>query len=270
MKKYIIITILAFLSSQLFSQETDSVVVSTSTAQDTSDLNMSEIKFDKDGLSVYIGREKNRERNKKITTDWIGLDIGFEGVHIKENKLIGDGLNPFDLRPYKSTNLNLHIVRQHARITKGFGIEWGLTMEFHKYMFNHPVIMPENQDQATFELDPENKYRKYRWNYSYLSVPLLFSFETNPEDVSESFHFQAGVYGGVQLGSNFKVKGGGDKMKTRDDFNLNLFRYGLRAAVGYGPITIYGMLALNDLFDKEHNGGYVVQPYSVGISVIPF
>ena len=267
MKNYIFLLLISFFAVQLAAQETDTIPDNArGPARNIDSLDGRTISLGSDGL--IIGRRPTE--NKKIRTKWIGLDIGFEGLDIKENVLVGDGLDPFDLRPYKSTNVNLHVVRQSAQLSKSFNLEWGLTLEFHKYMFNHPVMMVEDQDQVTFSLDNENKYRKYRWSYSYLSAPFMIGYESNPRDLAQSFHLQAGVYGGVQLGSNFKVKNNDDKIKVRDDFNLNQFRYGLRAGVGFGPLTLYGTLALNDLFEEDHNGGYVARSYSVGISIIPF
>ena len=97
----------------------------------------------------------------------------------------------------------------------------------------------------------------------------MLTFETHPRRF-HSFHFAAGGFGGVLLGGSFKIKTNDGKEKIRDNFNLNQFRYGVRAQVGFGPLIFYSQIALNELFDKDENAGFEVYPFSWGISIWPF
>jgi hypothetical protein len=71
------------------------------------------------------------------------------------------------------------------------------------------------------------------------------------------------------LGANHKIKNGG-KVKVKDNFGLNQWRYGFRGEFGYGPLIFYGMVGLNGLFEDDKDGGYDVTPYSVGLVLWPF
>ena len=72
------------------------------------------------------------------------------------------------------------------------------------------------------------------------------------------------------LGANFKTKGGGDKTKVRDNFNLSKWKAGFRGEIGYGPVILYGTWSLTELFEEKKNGGFEVIPYTIGIQLLPF
>lgn len=104
---------------------------------------------------------------------------------------------------------------------------------------------------------------------TYLTVPLLLNLETNPDKKSNSFRLSAGMYGGVRIASRTKVKTEDKlKLKQRDDFNLNAFRYGPMVRIGYGWFNVYAQYALSDLF--ADNQGPELTPVTFGISIRAF
>ncbi len=207
-----------------------------------------------------------------VETRWILFDLGSTVLTSDETySLPQNDIDPFEQRIFKSTNVNLHLVRQRMNIIKGIvNLEYGLGFGFYKIMFENPVKLVPEQPQVTFEYNPETDYKKTRLSYSYLQLPLMLSFETKPEDRSKSFHISAGGYFGVRTGANHKTKMDGDKDKKKDDFNINSFQYGLRAQLGYGPFNLYATYRLDELFDPDKDNGYELHPFSIGVILLPF
>ncbi len=258
MKKNALILIFTLCTLAIFGQQ-DSVP-----AQDVQD-------------TIVPSYSRNYEYSKKYrsrrnTKTRFGLiDFGTSGMATPETYRLENGIDPFELRPWKSTNINLHFVQQRVSLAGGyFNLVYGLTWEMHRAFFDNPVVLLPDTPEATFEFIPDANFKKNRLSYSYLTVPLMFNIKSNPRYSYRSLHISAGVYAGVLLGANFKTKEKGNKEKTRDNFGLNTWRYGLRAELGYGPVILYGTMALNDLFDEDKDGGYEVTPFSVGLVLWPF
>ncbi len=223
-----------------------------------------------DFLKVYSSSDRS-VRFSRIRTRWFLLDLGFDFLNPQESYVLDNGIDPFEQRIGKSTNVNIHLVQQKMPFAKGhMAFKYGLSLNMHKYMFDNPVVWDDTSPQVNILFDEEERYRKYRYSNTYLTVPVMLNFSSNPRRSIRSFYLGVGGYAGVLLSSNFKVKGGGDKDKERDNFHVNIFRYGLRGEIGFGPVVLYTQYALNEMFQEEENGGFVLNPFSVGIQIWPF
>jgi hypothetical protein len=224
-----------------------------------------------DTVDILIGDPDQPKVLKDIKTRWFLFDLGFDMLSTKEDYRLSNGIDPFELRMGKSTNVNIHAMQQRINLVNHHvNLKWGLTFEFHKHYFDNPVMLLEDQPDVTFAWDGERNLRKYRLSYTYLTMPVMLNFETNPKKGWKSFHFNIGAYGGPRIDSNFKVKGKDVKDKYRDNFQLSKWRYGIRSEIGYGPFQFYGTVALNKLFQDSKNSGYEVTPFSIGLIIIPF
>ena len=224
-----------------------------------------------DTVDILIGNPDKPKVLKNIKTRWILFDLGLDMLSTDQDYTLSNGVDPFELRTGKSSNVNIHLFQQRINLIKHHvNLKWGMTFEFHKYYFDNPVMLQEDAPEVTFLYDGERNLRKYRLSYSYLTMPVMLNFETNPKRGWKSMHFNIGGFGGPRMGSNFKVKGSGTKDKYKDSFSLSKWRYGIRAEIGYGPFQFYGTYALNELFQESKNNGYEVTPFSIGLILIPF
>ncbi len=222
------------------------------------------------GEKEIIINERTR-RYKPFHTRWGIVDFGISGMAPDQTYRLENGIDPFEQRLIKSTNINIHILQSRLGVAQGhLNLVYGLTFEAHKYFLDNPVILLDDQPEVTFEFVEGVNYKKNRLSYSYLTVPLMLNIKSNPRRPYRSFHLSAGVYGGFLLGANFKTKTRDDKVKTKDNFALNNWRYGLRGEIGYGPLIFYGTVALNELFEEDKNNGYQITPYTVGVILWPF
>ncbi len=118
-------------------------------------------------------------------------------------------------------------------------------------------------------VESQEPVKKSKLAVSHLHIPLLLKFETNPNNRKKSFEIGAGAFGGVLLSARTKIKTlDGQKTKHWDDFNLNKFRYGFVAELGYGWFNIYGSYSLSEMFAKGQ--GPVANPVSFGLTIVGF
>lgn len=247
------------ISVQLYAQENDQTYRDTTIYRDTDH-------------KEYSWKNRNHShRYKRIRTRYGLVDIGVSALSSPTTYRLENGIDPFELRMLKSLNLNLHLVQQRVSLANRYvNLVYGLTIESHRYRFDNPVVLLDDTPEVQFEFFEDRNFKKNRLAYTYLSVPLMFNFKSNPKYPYRSFHLSAGGFAGLLLGANFKTKEKGDKEKIKDNYGLNTFRFGLRGEIGYGPLILYGTYALNDLFDPDKDNGYEVTPFSIGLIVWPF
>lgn len=221
-------------------------------------------------LEINLGKDRTK---KNVHTRFVLFDLGFDTYTTKETYFLPNGgPDPFEISVGKSTNVNIHLIQQRVNLIKHkVNLAYGIYFAFHKYYYTNKIVQLPDQQQVTFEYHPEENWKKNRLSYSFINVPLMLNFETNPSRHWRSFHINAGVYAGVRLGANFKIKeNGGSKTKVRDQYQLNNFRFGLRGEFGYGPFNVYVTYSLTDLYDKDKNNGYILTPIQFGFILIPF
>ena len=214
---------------------------------------------------------RKRSSFRKVKTRYGLVDLGFSALYSPSTYQLDNGIDPFELRLWKSTNFNLHFVQQRVSlIDRYLNAVYGLTLESHRYFFDNPVVLLEDTPEVSFDFRQGTNFKKNRLTYTYLTVPFMLNLKSNPRYSYRSFHLSVGGFAGLLLGANFKTKVKGNKEKIRDNFGLNTFRYGIRTEVGYGPLIFYGTYTLNNLFDKDKDGGYEVTPFAIGLVVWPF
>ncbi len=215
----------------------------------------------------FMGKKEKELKNVK--TRFVLLELGLNG-YINDGTLsTPTGYQNLELQYSKSINVNLHLFRQRVNLIRHHvNLMYGLGFEFNDYRFANDVTLVEEQPELTF--DPlDEPLKKSKLAATYLNLPLMVNFETNPADKKQSFRLSAGGFAGVLLGARTKYKTEANrKVKVRDDYNLNNFRYGLTGGIGYGWFNLYANYALSDMFAE--NQGPVVQPFNVGLVIIGF
>jgi len=216
----------------------------------------------------------NKKPNtKNVKIRWLLVDLGLSTYLSK------DGFNlpqtaeyePFEQNLWKSTNWNLHLMRMRINIYKHVvNLQTGLGFEFYRYNWTNNYDLPEGQANLV-PVKSGTDYDKNRMHSSWVTVPLMVNFETNPNKTNRSFHFSVGGYAAARLGTNIRQEGPDIKdRKLRDDFNQNNFRYGLTSVIGYGPISVFANYSLVPLFKTENTAFPELYPFNFGICLIPF
>ena len=225
----------------------------------------SQIRIDDDG-NVEIGQEK---LDREFDGHWSGFYLGVNGYMTEDNNLtLPDEYKELDLTYEKSINVQLNIFEQNFNlIRERFGLVTGLGFEWNNYRFDNDVVLVDGDDGIDFkQKDPEKTYEKSKLVVSYLTLPLLFEFQTNSDNDISSFHIAAGAAGGLRIGSHSKNVIDGDKNKQRSDFHMNPFKLDGMVRIGWGKLNLYAAYDVVPLFKDDK--GPELYPFNVGVQIL--
>lgn len=261
MKKTIFAIAVMVNAAVTFAQNTD---------PDTVRMNIGtrEVIIIKSSSTTVVDVEGGEKKKKEYSNDgrWAGVDFGINMLMNNQFQTKFPADKHWENDPSKSFNWNLNLFDRRINLYKDYvGITTGLGFNFTQVGFKNNRLLKENADSIWSVIDTVNNYSKNKLRATYLQVPLLLEFNTN-SDPDKSFHFLAGVIGGVRIGSSMKTKiaSGNTKERTKGTFGLNPFKLDATVRAGYGDWGIYANYALISMFDKEKTTE--VYPLSFGIS----
>jgi hypothetical protein len=174
-----------------------------------------------------------------------------------------------DLNTAKSSSFNIIATPVSLGFSRHFGIVTGLGVNFNNYRFdgNNSLTVGDGGIVAPAYPDEGINYDKSKLATVYGILPVMLEVQI-PVTHSSTINLGAGVIGAVKLGSHTKTvyhDDGKQKEKNRNDFNLNVLRYGVTARAGYEMIQVYGTCYLSPMFEK--NKGPELYPFEVGIAL---
>ncbi len=145
------------------------------------------------------------------------------------------------------------------------GVRWNLSyyrLERRDFQFSEGLLAStDNIEEAIIPVDKE--IRKHRILGNYISIPLMLDLDANPGSKLKGLRLSVGYVYSILLTGSYKLKyEDKEKIRFRDDFNLNPLLGKFEARVGYGPIRFYIQYGLDGLFDQ---GGPNVIPLSFGL-----
>jgi hypothetical protein len=219
-------------------------------------------------MSFSVGASKP----KKAGGNWAGLDIGFNGLYNKNSGFdTPSGYDFLELIPEKSIAVNLNLFEQEFKLYKRYVLaSTGIGLSYNNYRFRKNISLIPDTNRVTFTADSIN-LRKNKLTVSYLTIPVLLTFNTS-EEAKKAFHITTGLLFSYKLGSHTKQvyteNGHKKKDKVFDDFNIDPLRYDATLRIGYREFTAFANYSLTNLF--KNNRGPELQPWTVGISLVPF
>jgi|WetSurMetagenome_2_1015567.scaffolds.fasta_scaffold21711_2 hypothetical protein len=226
-----------------------------------------------DDTDIRFGRiEEKKERiiNKKFRGHWAGLEWGVNNFLDKGNTLSREGEDWFmDLNTGRSWALNLNFFQYSLGFgTSHAGLLTGMGLEYNNYFFDNNITIVEMGDMVIADTLQGN-VAKTKLTTTFLRIPLIFEFQFPNTTRSKRVFISAGIVAGLKLGSHTKVMYKGDngknKDKNNDDFNINPFRYGFTARVGFGNMCVFGDYYFTPLFVA--NKGPELHPFTVGLAM---
>ena len=231
---------------------------------------------DEEDFEVDIFEEEFEEsddpadRRKSFDGHLGGIEIGYNNFTsgrwlTNETPLEGW----LDLNTAKSTSFNIVAPPVSLGFTRHFGLVTALGINFNNYRFdgnNTIVVDGEGIITPSYPADPV-RYDKSKLATVYGILPVMLEVQI-PVSYSSTINLGAGVIGAAKLGSHTKVvyhNDGKQKDKNRDDFNLNVLRYGVTARAGYEMIQVYGTCWLSPMFEKGR--GPELYPFEIGLAL---
>jgi len=211
---------------------------------------------------------------------WAGFELGLNNYVDKNNNFDlpvyanGQKASFMDLNPTHSwafalnfLEYNIPLIKKYVGLTTGMGLEW------NGYYFKNNVKLTERNDSIV-GIDPGNgiSYAKNKLRTTYLNIPLIFEIQIPTGENHRMFYIAAGVVGGVRLWSSMRYlysKDGYSYDEVADgDYQLNTFRYGFTARIGYGALKLFANYEVTPLF-KTGNGPEL-HPVTIGLTLLSF
>ncbi len=263
---------------------------------------------DNDSTQVSIGKHRivvnenghvkySKWPRKKFNGHWAGVELGVNGYLTPGHNMdFGKEYEYLDLRMEKSLVVNMNVFEQNFSLSRSnkFGVLTGLGFSSHNYRFNHPTTLTPDSSEIAGFLDKGIQVRKSKLVVNYITVPLIFEFQTNRYCKTNSFHIAAGAVLGIRFASHTKkyydelnkeytlteynpatgryedvyiTRSPGESIaKNRDDFHLNPFKAYGTFRIGWGFVNLFANYSFTTLF--RENKGPELYPYEVGITLL--
>jgi len=240
-----------------------------------------------------------RYKKKKFNGHWAGVDIGLNGyVNSDNNMNFPKEYEYMDLRMEKSVAVNLNFFEQNIPLAKNqkWGMVTGLGLTFNNYRFMKPTRLNMDSSALIGYLDQDISIRKSKLTAMYLSLPLLFEFQTAPIYHKKGFHINLGMIVSARLSSHTKkyynelnkefdvarynpetgqyevvftaVSPGTSKVKQHGDWFLQPFKFEATARIGWNFLNFWANYSVNTMFRKGK--GPELYPWSAGITLVCF
>lgn len=139
-----------------------------------------------------------------------------------------------------------------------FSLHPGFGIGTDKFSFDKNVTLVRNIDGSVsikpLEAIEFGEVKKTKLATTYFEVPLELRFHFNKDNFKKTFKLAVGGKVGILIGSHTKIKNirldEGQTLKTKGNFELSRFRYGLQGSLGYAGISVYYYYGLNEMFVK--------------------
>lgn len=264
-------------------------IVSTAEEGDSTLISIGDIQvkvFEGDPTTIKIGDRElevdeegnvdfKRNKSDRFDGHWGGFEMGINGYLNKDMgfDILEDDYKFLELRYEKSINVSLNFFEQNFNlIGKNFGLTTGLGFEWNNYRFDDNIKIGRDNTGITGDslFVTGVNYTKSKLVVNYLTLPILFEYQTNRFANKNSFHITAGVLTGVRIGAHTKMAYNDgakqkDKFRDKNDYDINPFKFDLTARIGWGKVNLYANYSLTTLF--KDNRGPELYPFAMGITL---
>ncbi len=250
MKRLIICALLsAYAAGSLAQDKKDTVLIIT---RDTTNK-------EKKSITIKIGHdntkdstEKEFKPSSKFTFQFVAarFDIGLSTYHNGNNGSAAQmpSISYLDHETWKSSNFGFEFFQMGYRFNSYFKIYTGAGLDWNHMRLKQNITFQKDKPTLTYVTEAVD-FKKNRFSSQYLRIPLSFQLRTKDDRKGDKFNFVFGPEVGFLLNGKVKqVSNENGKDKFKDDYNLNPFRYGAFARLGYGGTGVYVKYYGNDVF----------------------
>ncbi|MCX6258338.1 MAG: porin family protein [Bacteroidia bacterium] len=224
------------------------------------------------GDTINPDHRHGKSSGREFEGHWHGFEFGPDN-YVNKSAEMGGGQDNLTLNQGKSWAFYLNLLQYSIPLVKNnFGIVTGLGLEWNNYSFDNNISLVPNTKTVMTTNDTLN-YSKNKFRTTYLTLPIMLEYQTSSGSDNKKFFIGAGLLCGLKLGSSTKQEWGSGNTEheliVSDDYNLNTFRYGLTARIGYGHWGLFANYNITPLF-KSSALPDNLYPLTIGIKVINF
>ena len=262
-------------------------------------------KIGKDSMVVYVRMKEMKKwsefppnpfcRKGKYNGHWAGVELGINGyVNDHFNMNFNPAYPYMNMNTARSMVVNLNPFEFNLNLVKNkLGFTSGLGFQLNNYYFTGSYVMvPDSAQLVGYKVrDANNNYVSMKQDklfVSYLNIPLLFEFQTNPKRNLRSFHVSLGVICGVRLCSYSKQKYnsidqtyylvddkgnrvasyyvGDNVVRSYGAYHLNPFKLDASFRIGWSFLNLFATYAITPMF--QNNQGPKLYPWTAGITLL--
>lgn len=248
MKRLTIFALVALFATTTFAQDKkDTVLVITADTvkKDTKSIT---IRIGKSGQDTTIERKSKPSSGFSFQFVAARFDIGLSTYTDNGSFTLSPANSYLERETWKSSNFGFEFFQMGYRFNSYFKIYAGAGLDWNHMRLKQNITF--QQDQPTLTYVTENiDFKKNRFSSQYLRIPLSFQLRTKDDRKGDKLNFVFGPEIGFLLNGKVKqVSKENGKDKFKDDYNLNPFRYGAFARLGYGGTGVYVKYYANDVF----------------------
>ncbi|MCS6796124.1 MAG: hypothetical protein RMJ97_10225 [Raineya sp.] len=216
--------------------------------------------FEDEGVRIFRREreedknEEQKSQNKIVSSKWL-IDLGLNN-YLEKNVGFPEKNNaPYRLQTFNSVYLGIGKV-WYFKFGKNspFSFKTGLMLDWYNFRFvpQNYIVADNNGIFWKNYLDDFGKpIQKSKLVVSYLQIPLMLKAKFYIGDTP--IRLGVGGYAGLRVGGRTKINlNNGEKIKERDSYYLNNFRYGLEGNLGIGELTLFCKYDLNSLFSVQN------------------
>ncbi len=188
--------------------------------------------------------------------------ITFTRVDLGFSKLIDNG--SFNLSPendflsykgLKTSTISFDVIQMGYRFNPNFKVYLAGGFDWTLIRLRKDITIQKNTRDLSYVEEPV-EFSKNRFSNSYVHIPLNFEFRSKENDKGKRFYFVVGPEVSFLLNGKVKqVSNEHGKVKYKDDYNFQSFRYGGTVRLGYGGIGFFTKYYFNDMFDTAAQKG---------------
>lgn len=191
----------------------------------------------------------------------------------------------FDITFWGSRTVNLYYQGEIRLWKSPFSLVPGIGLSLERFKFGDEKVLSYasgSLDQIVIDNPIESDFgnvKKSQLITNFIEVPLELRFTAKPADPTRSFKLGVGGRVGYLYDSFVKVKyrqdGETKKIKDKQLYNLNEFRYSVFGRIGFGNVSFFMYFNLNDMFQDgkglyENSVPVNFSTYTAGISLASF
>ncbi|MCS4435944.1 porin family protein [Aquiflexum gelatinilyticum] len=187
------------------------------------------------------------------------LELGFNTLNNKPSELNTQFIQSRTFNIYYQYPIRIFGEKSGFTFNPGLGVASDkFAFQGDKALFNNPAVGPNSSQLLPISdvYGDDINVGKNNVGLNFLEIPLEFRYHFNKNNYDKSVRFAFGGKIGYLFQSQTKISyvdsdGLDRKIKDRQSFGFNQFRYGVHARLGFPGFNLWGYYGLNEVFQKN-------------------